>query len=88
MLLAANGPWNNSKGHLLFAGGAQCAKYLPRGAKYSAPWANYRPMRSDRNSVFDQCCDALLCFACFRLLYSPLRALMVRLPSINTRHEG
>ena len=22
MLLAANGPWNNSKGHLLFAGGA------------------------------------------------------------------
>ena len=32
MLLAANGPWNNSKGHLLFAGGAQCAKYLPRGA--------------------------------------------------------
>ena len=29
MLLAANGPWNNSKGHLLFAGGAQCAKYLP-----------------------------------------------------------
>lgn len=38
MLLAANGPWNNSKGHLLFAGGAQCAKYLPRGAKYSARW--------------------------------------------------
>lgn len=38
MLVAANGPWNNSKGHLLFAGGAQCAKYLPRGAKYSARW--------------------------------------------------
>ena len=43
MLLAANGPWNNSKGHLLFAGGAQCAKYLPRGAKYSARW-HLRPM--------------------------------------------
>ncbi|VUX31090.1 Uncharacterised protein [Bifidobacterium longum subsp. infantis] len=33
MLLAANGPWNYSKGHLLFAGGAQCAKYLLRCAR-------------------------------------------------------
>lgn len=33
MLLAADGPWNYSKGHLLFAGGAQCAKYLLRCAR-------------------------------------------------------